>query len=143
MYTLHSATMEDYRYCYSLCKRSMLPLFTKYWGGWKPEIFRSAFEASSTTIIRIKGRRAGWFSIRDHSTHLYLNDIYISPRYRGQGIGTSVIQNVIESSPHQTLRLTTFVDNPALNLYRRLGFQVDTVEDGVVKMSYMEESDAV
>ena len=118
------------------------PSVHKILGGWKPEIFRSAFEASSTTIIRIKGRRAGWFSIRDHSSYLYLNDIYISPRYRSQGIGTSIIQNVIETSPHQTLRLTTFVDNPALNLYRRLGFQVDTVEDGVVKMDYIRESDA-
>ena len=120
----------------------MLPLFTKYWGGWKPENFRSAFETSSTTIIRIKGRRAGWFSIRDHSTHLFLSDIYISPRYRGRGIGTSVIQNIIESSPHQTLRLTTFVDNPALNLYHRLGFHIDADDGGVVKMCYTGESDA-
>ena len=142
MYTLHPATTEDYRYCYSLCKQSMLPLFTKYWGGWKPEVFRSAFETSNTTIIRIKGRRAGWFSIRDHSTYLYLNDIYISPRYRGRGIGTSIIQNVIESSPHQTLRLTTFVDNPALNLYRRLGFHVDTDDNGVVTMCHTVKSDA-
>ena len=136
MYTLHPATMADYEYCYRLCKTAMLTLFTKHWGGWKPEVFRSNFDPLDTTVIKVKGRRAGWYSIRDLESHLFLSDIYISPRYRGKGIGTSVIAKILRSSPHRTVRLTTFVDNPAINLYRRTGFHVDTVNDGVVNMLY-------
>jgi len=136
MYTLHPATTADYRYCYNLCKTSMLALFTKHWGGWKPASFRSGFDPCHTTVIRIKGRRAGWYSIRDRSDHLYLSDIYISPRYREKGIGTSIIKKILGSSPHQTVHLTTFVDNPAIALYRRIGFRVDANKDGVVKMHY-------
>lgn len=136
MYTEHPATDADYRYCYNLCKSSMIQLFTQHWGGWKPSSFRSGFAPSRTTVIRIANRRAGWYSVRDEPDHSYLSDIYIAPRYRGRGIGSKVIRGIIDSSRHPIVRLTTFIDNPALSLYKRLGFTIDENEDGVLKMHY-------
>ena len=143
MYTEHAATEADYRYCYQLCKASMMQLFTKHWGGWKPSSFRESFDPTKTTVIRISNRRVGWYSTRDESDHLYLKDIYISPRYRGQGIGTKVIRGIIDSSRHPIVRLTTFIDNPALSLYQRLGFTIDKNEDGVLTMHYGKCRDRV
>ena len=52
--------------------------------------------------------------------------IAIFPEYRGQGIGTSLLTRLIETSSasYEQISLSVMGENPAVRLYQRLGFEV-------------------
>jgi ribosomal protein S18 acetylase RimI-like enzyme len=52
--------------------------------------------------------------------------IAVLPEYRGQGIGTALLAHLIEAAQpcYPAISLSVDPDNPALRLYRRLGFEV-------------------
>ena len=55
----------------------------------------------------------------------WIEDLYILPRFRSQGIGTEVIRRCIESSRGAGIFLYVFRENKrAVSLYERLGFTV-------------------
>lgn len=57
-----------------------------------------------------------------------LNDLYINPDYRGQGIGQSLINTVKDLCRREQQKgivIQTETTNPAQHLYERLGFKKD------------------
>ncbi len=52
--------------------------------------------------------------------------IAVLPDYRGRGIGTSLLTKLIDTATqsHRGISLSVVGDNPAMNLYRRLGFEI-------------------
>lgn len=58
-----------------------------------------------------------------------LNDLYVAPEHRNQGIAEKLINKAKElcvSLNHKGIGLQTAQDNPAQKLYERLGFKRDT-----------------
>ena len=58
-----------------------------------------------------------------------LNDLYVSEKSRGQGIGESLMEyakQFARKMESKGLTLETAIDNPAQNLYKRLGWVKDT-----------------
>lgn len=58
-----------------------------------------------------------------------LNDLYVSQTHRGMGIGEALLNKAKElclESKHKGLALETGVDNPAQQLYEKLGWKKDT-----------------
>lgn len=55
-----------------------------------------------------------------------LREIQIHPTYQGRGIGTKVVRDVIETSQEmgKALRLKVLLESQAVNLYKRLGFEI-------------------
>ncbi|MBR6790215.1 MAG: GNAT family N-acetyltransferase [Oscillospiraceae bacterium] len=73
------------------------------------------------------GEKAGYFHFIPgaNGEKSELDDLYILPRFRGQGIGTRVIRNCIEESGENGVFLYVFRGNKrAVALYERLGFTV-------------------
>jgi ribosomal protein S18 acetylase RimI-like enzyme len=68
-----------------------------------------------------RGPDQGYGYVRDDITELVLAVI---PDCRGQGIGTQLLQKLLETAPHHfpAVSLNVRVDNPARRLYERLGF---------------------
>ena len=66
---------------------------------------------------------------------LYMDDLYISPEYRGQSIGTKLINKVIDFARENNCnRLRWQVsnwNNPAIVFYESLGAVIDNVEMNV------------
>jgi len=69
---------------------------------------------------------------RETDDELHLIDIALLPEWRNQGIGTSLMNDLIGEADRQGKRLTLYVENwnPARRLYERLGF-VDASSDAV------------
>jgi ribosomal protein S18 acetylase RimI-like enzyme len=63
---------------------------------------------------------------------LYMDDLYIRQEYRGQGLGTMLIKNVISfAKEHQCNKLRWQVSNwnePAIKFYESLGAKINHVE---------------
>lgn len=76
--------------------------------------------------------------------NVYLEDIYVMPQYRGQGIGTKIIQKVAEAALHRgcsQLRLAVLDWNKkAVNLYKFLGAQDLTESEGWLSFRFEGEA---
>jgi ribosomal protein S18 acetylase RimI-like enzyme len=76
-----------------------------------------------------------------------MTNIEVLPDWQGKGIGTTVIQRMIEGAQkaEKPFRLQVFKVNPARKLYERLGFiktgetethiQMEFIEQGAVKVN--------
>ena len=70
---------------------------------------------------------------------LYIHEIQLLPEYQGRGIGTAVVQRVIEQGASSNLPITLSVvpANPrAQSLYERLGFEVTNIEAPFIRMRH-------
>ncbi|MCD8166713.1 MAG: GNAT family N-acetyltransferase [Bacteroides sp.] len=63
---------------------------------------------------------------------LYMDDLYIRPTFRGKGLGTKLIDKVIqyakENNCHKLRWQVSDWNEPAIRFYKNLGANIDTVE---------------
>jgi len=62
----------------------------------------------------------------DNSDHeIRIVDIALLPQFCGQGIGGKILKTILETGDqaHKAVSIHVEKNNPALNLYQRLGFQ--------------------
>ncbi|KAM5172769.1 thialysine N-epsilon-acetyltransferase-like isoform 2-T4 [Mantella aurantiaca] len=75
---------------------------------------------------------------------LHLEDLYVSPQFRGRGIGKMLMKKVAEvalESGCSQIHLSVLKWNtPAVNLYRSLGAHDLTEDPGYQAMSFSEEA---
>jgi len=60
--------------------------------------------------------------ITGFSSLAYLADIFVLPAFRGQGLGTWLVQCIVECPALQELRTLSLATGDAHELYRRFGF---------------------
>lgn len=68
--------------------------------------------------------------VREAGT-LRVIDIALQPEWRGRGWGTRLLQGLMQEADSAPIRLCVERTNPALNLYRRLGFVVEDASDAL------------
>ena len=75
------------------------------------------------SVLR-NGETVGWFRLAPENGALELDDFYILPPFRNQGIGTAVL-NEICAKTDKPIFLCVFTQNTgAIALYRRHGFEI-------------------
>lgn len=76
--------------------------------------------------IELDGQVVGRFIVRQDSKEVHLADITVHGAHRGKGLGQAVLDAVMGEclQSKRVLRLYVDLDNPALQFYARLGFQV-------------------
>jgi ribosomal protein S18 acetylase RimI-like enzyme len=77
-------------------------------------------------VIRVDGVDAGWIVVVTVPDHLYLAEIMILPEFRGRGIGTVAIGQILAKAGEagKPVRLRVNVMNSrAARLYERFGFR--------------------
>lgn len=69
-------------------------------------------------------------------------DISILPEFRGQGIGGSIMQDLLDEASQVNKPVTIHVEqnNPAMRLYERLGFQMIEDQGVYFLMQWLPES---
>ena len=112
----------------------MYELFTRHFGGWVPSAFRQDFCAEETTMIQVNGQPVGYFCLKETDEERYLSNLQIEPNWQGKGLGSAVLNAILSTSEPKPVKLMTFTDNPAMQLYERLGFEVVERDGGTVYM---------
>ena len=79
-------------------------------------------------IIYCEHKIAGMLKYKDINTRIYIMQLQIFPAMQNKGIGRDVLTQVIQNRQGKRVELTVLKDNPAKNLYQRLGFTI-TGED--------------
>lgn len=80
-------------------------------------------------LILRDGQRAGRLFILRGKEEIRIMDIALLPEFRNQGIGSTLLEQILNEGRQLNLPVTIHVErfNPALRLYTRLGFRL--VED--------------
>jgi ribosomal protein S18 acetylase RimI-like enzyme len=88
--------------------------------------YREHYTRATYEVITVDGERAGRLYLHRGESEIRIVDIALLPEYRGNGVGTSLIRDLLAEADAAGKRVTIHVErlNPALALYERLGFSV-------------------
>lgn len=86
--------------------------------------YKTKFPGAAFRVIVYNKKDAGRFYTWEGENEIRLIDITLLPPFRGKGIGTSLLMDLITRSTRVQKKISLHVDpaNPALKLYLRLGF---------------------
>jgi ribosomal protein S18 acetylase RimI-like enzyme len=84
--------------------------------------YREHYTRASFQVVLVDGEPAGRLYLYRSDDETRIVDIALLPAYRGKGIGSALLQDVLADGR----RVTAHVErvNPALRLYERLGFSL-------------------
>jgi ribosomal protein S18 acetylase RimI-like enzyme len=86
--------------------------------------YREHYADASFDVILVDGEPAGRLYVHRGDRETRIVDIALLPEYRGNGIGTTLLRDLLAEADAAGKRVTIHVErfNPALRLYERLGF---------------------
>jgi ribosomal protein S18 acetylase RimI-like enzyme len=126
---LRPATPEDFGMALELYLVTMKPLTTELmtWDEAKQSTsFAEQWDVKDVQIIILEGRAVGWIQAAETPSEIFLQQLFVSPQYQRRGIGSEVLQNLLSrwEATGKPVVLNVLKNNPARNLYQRLGFSV-------------------
>jgi ribosomal protein S18 acetylase RimI-like enzyme len=88
--------------------------------------YREHYRRASYEVIVVDGEPAGRLYLHRGETEIRIVDIALLSEHRGNGVGTSILRDLLAEADAAGKRVTIHVErfNPALRLYERLGFSV-------------------
>ncbi len=149
------ATSEDESFLYELYANTRLEEVTNW--GWdertidgflrmqwmaQRQSYQLQYPNLRQQLVLVQAQQAGRVLTCAAERALILVDISLLPEYRGQGIGTKLIQAVQQEAAErrQSVQLSVLHDNPAAKrLYERLGFKVTGDSDTRCQMEWHKE----
>jgi len=116
---------------YEITREAMRQYVEATWGEWDEDDQRAKhrrnFEPTTHRLVIVGSVVAGLVAVELEPEHLWLVKLYLKAAYRGQGIGTAVLLQVLQESEElgKPTRLRVLqVNTRAKALYLRHGFQV-------------------
>lgn len=87
--------------------------------------YQEQFQGARFSIIEQQNKPIGRLYLDYRSDEVRIIDIAIISEYRNRGIGSQILQDILVSATERALpvRISVEQNNPALNLYNRLGFK--------------------
>jgi GNAT superfamily N-acetyltransferase len=98
--------------------------------------FRRRWRAAQVRIITLDGADIGWLQTAILRDALFLAQLFVDAPFRQQGIGTAVMQRLIDEATQagRAMTLAVVKSNPVRRLYERLGFRITHEDDRKVYM---------
>jgi len=97
----------------------------------------ATYAGATQSVVVVDGVDAGRLYLDGH----HVVDITLAPQFRGRGIGTSLLQSLLED--HEPVSLTVACVNPARALYERLGFRVVSDDGAYLSMLWTPRTEAL
>ena len=90
-------------------------------------------------IVLLNGRAIGRMLVDRSEATILLRDIALLPEYRNAGIGSRLIQDLMNEarSARQVIRLHVVASSPAVRLYERLGFRRSGDDGAYLEMTWV------
>ena len=86
-------------------------------------------------IIIINNKKVGCLLLEKYEDGILLNELYLDKNYRGKGIGTNILNNILNNN--SKVYLWVYKENIlALNLYKKLGFKIKETTETRYFMQY-------
>ncbi|MBE0699194.1 MAG: GNAT family N-acetyltransferase [Anaerolineaceae bacterium] len=124
-------TTRDEEFLYQLHRATMRTYVEETWGmwdeDWQQTYFHQHFIPEDLLILQLDGVDIGVISVQERTEELFLGIVQILPSYQRQGIGTTVIRDLLTRAARQgkPVALKVLKSNRlARSLYQRLGFGV-------------------
>lgn len=122
---LEVANTEDHQELLRLSKAQMKRYFDENSLEWNENKQKKYLDESQVFRI-LDPDFSGYLQLCEKGNELFIYNLQILPACQGQGLGTKVVNHVIEMAKGngtQAVRLGSFKSNRASSLYERLGFQ--------------------
>ncbi|MDG5500237.1 GNAT family N-acetyltransferase [Marinobacter sp. BGYM27] len=131
-YTLRQSRADDIDWLYELNCASYRDVVVRQFGGWDDAVQRQIFFSRwqgprAARIIQSGTERIGVLILEQRGDYDWLQEIQISPYLQGQGLGSSLLRELIADARSRgvPVRLQVLHANEgARRLYERLGFVV-------------------
>jgi len=130
---LRPALAQDFDYCWRIYFAEM---------GWiidrlglnrtvQEVSFDEQWQAPQVHIIMLDGSDVGWLQTITQEAELFIAQLFVDHKFQRRGIGTAVMDRLIAEASRfdQAVRLSVVKINPAVRLYKRLGFQITDEDD--------------
>lgn len=88
--------------------------------------YTSNYPGATLDVIEVEGEPAGRLYVCPRAAEIRIMDIAFLPAFRGRGLGTGFLKELQTSGRESGRTVTIHVEreNPALQLYQRLGFEI-------------------
>ncbi|MCP4379319.1 MAG: GNAT family N-acetyltransferase [bacterium] len=95
--------------------------------------YQEHFTQAAFDLILLNTEPIGRLYLDHRTEEFHIIDIALLPQYRGQGLGSKLMANILTEAETVGLPVRIHVEknNPALRLYRRLGFTEIGDDEGV------------
>lgn len=99
--------------------------------------YRHRFPSARFSVVHAFGYDVGRLYVDESGDQICVLDIALLPEYRCRGLGSALVRTLLADAvtSGRTVSLHVERNNPALALYRRLGF-VDVDEHGIYKLMH-------
>jgi ribosomal protein S18 acetylase RimI-like enzyme len=103
--------------------------------------YRTYFSDSAFDVIEQNGEPTGRLYLQMRQTQLHIIDIALLPNRCGRGTGTAILQALQATARESGKGVGIMVEkfNPALRLYRRLGFSVIADHEVYLEMEWLPD----
>ncbi|MEH1812380.1 MAG: GNAT family N-acetyltransferase [Nostoc sp.] len=134
-------TAFDFDFIYDLHRQTFYSYVEQTWG-WKEEVqlngMREDFDSLLFEIICYKEIDIGVISVIEQEDELFLNYIAIQPLHQNKGLGTQILDQLLEQAVVRgvPVKLSVMRVNPAKTLYERLGFRVVSSDENQFLMEW-------
>ena len=125
------ANADDLDLTYRITRDAMRPYVEATWGAWNEDeqLAKHAlnYQPQTHRIITVDAEEVGLLAVEVHDDHLWLVKAYLFEAWRNQGIGRSLICQVLDQGRQlgKPVRLRVLrVNDRARKLYESLGFRV-------------------
>lgn len=136
-YITRPATNSDLEWLDPFYEELMKP-YVELTHKWDRTKFRESFSLEHTHIIQFHNQDIGMLKVEQRDGYIFLGDIQIKKEFQGKGIGSRLINDLIQNSKSQALpiRLRVLKGNPAIKLYQRVGFALIHELDNCYELEY-------
>jgi GNAT superfamily N-acetyltransferase len=131
--TLRQAAAEDFEYCKRLYFAGMKNIIEELGLDMAAQTasFPEQWALEQVRIISSEGSDVGWLQTDVRDEKIFVAQLFVDGPFQGRGIGTQVVKQLIDEAAglNQAVSLAVVKINPALRLYKRLGFRITHQDD--------------
>lgn len=125
------ASAADFEFLYALHRAALRDAVVATWGAWEEDWqrahYQKTFSPAAMRVIRWRGVDVGVIAVQWRAEELFVCLLEVHPAHQGRGIGTAVMQSLIDqaNADRKPVALKVLRANQrAVGFYKRFGFVV-------------------